>query len=339
MIIGARQCGVTVRHISEVFGVPKSTVHNTWTRFNSIGSVQPQRVGRPRKTTERDDRRLYLSTRRDRSLSYKELRQQFGLNISVSTIKRRLNKFGIHKYIKAKRPLLTPLQARVRLLWCIRHRDWTVAHWRRVIWSDECSVERQSNPLVEWVFRSAKERWLRECVKGVAKSGTVKKMIWGCFAGGLKGTCGGMRVDMGESVTAEVYIRTLDFYLLDFVQELRERGIDPIFMQDNARVHTARITKDWLLEKNVEILEGWPPYSPDLNPIEHVWVQLKTLYHKHYQHLADDTRGPEVLRPLMEDALIHCWELIPERLFEALVEGMPRRIEAVIRARGWYTKY
>lgn len=189
------------------------------------------------------------------------------------------------------------------------------------------------------MFRSAKERWLRECVKGVAKSGTVKKMIWECFAGGLKGTCGGMRVDLGESVTAEVYIRTLEFYLLDFVQKLRERGIDPLLMQDNARVHMAGITKDWLLEKNVEILEGWPPYSPDLNSIEHVWVQLKTLYHKHYQHLADDTRGPEVLRPLMEDALIHCWELIPERLFEALVEGMPRKIEAVIRARGWYTKY
>ncbi|KAH0603184.1 uncharacterized protein H6S33_008188 [Morchella sextelata] len=200
MIIGVRQCGVTVRHISEVFGVPKSTVHNTWTRFNSIGSVQPQREGRSRKTTDHDDRRS-------------------GMNAMVYSPSR---------------------------------------------------LDGRALATLEWVFRSANERWLRECVKGVAKSGTVKKMIWGCFAGGLKGTCGGMRVDMGESVTAEIYIRTLDFYLLDFVQELRERGIDPILMQDNARVHTAGITKDWLLEKNVEILESWPPYSPDLNPIEHM---------------------------------------------------------------------
>lgn len=171
-------------------------------------------------------------------------------------------------------------------------------------------------------------------------------MIWACFAGGLKGTCvcttSSMRADMGEGVMAEAYIGTFNFYLLDFVQEPRERGINhPIFIENNARVHTAGTTKDRfkLLEKNIEILEDWLPYSPDLNPTEHVWVHLKTLYHQHFQHLADDKRGVDVLKPLMEDVLIHCWELIPERLFEVLMEGMPKRIKAVIRAWGWYTKY
>jgi len=45
-------------------------------------------------------------------------------------------------------------------------------------------------------------------------------------------------------------------------------------------------------------------------------------------------------RSLIEQALIHCWELIPDYLFERLVEGIPRRILAlaVIKAKGWYTK-
>ena len=95
----------------------------------------------------------------------------------------------------------------------------------------------------------------------------------------------------------------------------------------------------WLEENEVEVLEDWPPYSPDLNPIEHVWVHLKKLFHEHYAHLAADTRSAEKIKPLIEEALIHCWELIPDSLFETLVEGIPRRIEAVIRAKGWYTKY
>ena len=82
-------------------------------------------------------------------------------------------------------------------------------------------------------------------------------------------------------------------------------------------------------------VEGGSAYS-FLNPIEHVWVHLKKLYHKHYQHLAYDTRGPEVLRPLMEEALIHCWELLPDSLFEGLVNGIPSRIEAIIKTKGVY---
>ena len=127
--------------------------------------------------------------------------------------------------------------------------------------------------------------------------------------------------------------------MLDFLEELEEKGISPIFMQDNARVHTAELTMAWLEDHNVEILEDWPLYSPDLNPIEHVWVHLKKLYHQHYSHLADDTRSPDKVKPLIEEALTHCWELLPDSLFESLVQSMPRRIKSVIKAKGWYTKY
>lgn len=140
-------------------------------------------------------------------------------------------------------------------------------------------------------------------------------------------------------MNARAYVRTLDFSLLDFLEEMRDKGIEPIFMQDNAAVHTAGSTMEWLVENGVELLKDWPPYSPDLNPIEYIWVHLKKLYLEYYPHLADDGRRPEVLKLLMEEALIHYWELIPDYLFERLMEGMPRRIEAVIKARGWYTKY
>jgi hypothetical protein len=55
--------------------------------------------------------------------------------------------------------------------------------------------------------------------------------------------------------------------------------------------------------------------------------------------MANDIRYLEGLKPIMEDALVHCWELLSDSLFESLVQGILKRIEAVIKARGWCTKY
>jgi hypothetical protein len=86
-----------------------------------------------------------------------QIRQEFAVSLSISTIKRRLSEHGIHKHIKADRPLLDVYDARRRLAWCHRHRHWGVERWRRVVWSDECSVEKYADPAVQWVFRTSKE--------------------------------------------------------------------------------------------------------------------------------------------------------------------------------------
>ena len=49
---------------------------------------------------------------------------------------------------------------------------------------------------------------------------------------------------------------------------------DSIFMQDNARIHTAHVVIDWLEENGIEVI-NWPPYFPDLDPIENIWALLK----------------------------------------------------------------
>ena len=42
-----------------------------------------------------------------------------------------------------------------------------------------------------------------------------------------------------------------------------------VFMQDNAKIHTAKVVKEFFKEMGIPLTD-WPPYSPDLNPIEHV---------------------------------------------------------------------
>ena len=63
---------------------------------------------------------------------------------------------------------------------------------------------------------------------------------------------------------------------LDFLQELRQAnpGKILIIILDNAKIHKAKTIQEFC-RKNEIILVYLPPYSPDLNPIEFLWKDLK----------------------------------------------------------------
>ncbi|RFU28819.1 hypothetical protein B7463_g7528, partial [Scytalidium lignicola] len=131
--------------------------------------------------------------------------------------------------------------------------------------------------------------------------------------------------------TANSYLEVLEDQLL----KIWEPGL--IFMQDNALIHCANKTKKWFEDMAIPLTD-WPPYSPDLNPIEHVWWHLKAKVLEIHPELKDLGSGEEAKKAL-EDALIEAWELVDDRIILACLESMIRRRDAVIAAKGWHTKY
>ena len=103
-----------------------------------------------------------------------------------------------------------------------------------------------------------------------------------------------------------------------------------VFQQDNDPKHRSKLATSWFREAGVRQMP-WPAQSPDLNPIEQLWQQLKTKIGSS----PVPARGVHELWERVEKE----WEKIPVETCQRLIESMPRRIEAVIETKGGHIKY
>ena len=76
----------------------------------------------------------------------------------------------------------------------------------------------------------------------------------------------------------------------------------------------------------------------DLNPIEHIWYHLKKLVLEMRPELDGIGKGEQAIGAL-KNALIEAWDALPDQLFEQVADSMPYRVAAVVKAKGWHTKY
>jgi hypothetical protein len=53
----------------------------------------------------------------------------------------------------------------------------------------------------------------------------------------------------------------------------------------------------------------------------------------------EDIQGEENIRQALGTALQEAWSLLPKEFFDRLIESIEARVKAVIKAKGWHTKY
>ena len=83
----------------------------------------------------------------------------------------------------------------------------------------------------------------------------------------------------------------------------------------------------------------WPPYSPDLNPIEHLWYRLKELVFKRHPELMQVGGDVNKVREAMIKAMLDVWSEVGDQLMHNLIDSMTTRVNAVLEAKGWYTRF
>uniref|UniRef100_A0A8C5PAN1 Tc1-like transposase DDE domain-containing protein n=1 Tax=Leptobrachium leishanense TaxID=445787 RepID=A0A8C5PAN1_9ANUR len=155
------------------------------------------------------------------------------------------------------------------------------------------------------------------------KHGGGSIMLWGCFASAGTGKLQRVQGTMNSLQYQEI----LDDNVMQSVTNLR-LGRRWTFQQDNDPKHTSKSTRAWLQIKGWNILE-WPSQSPDLNPIENLWWDLKK---------AVAVCKPKNVTEL--EAFAHDeWAKIPVDRCKTLVSSYASRLKAVITVKGCCTKY
>lgn len=237
------------------------------------------------------------------------INQKLNTNFSDRSLRRysKLLKFKWGKYRII--PILTEKHKKTRLEWAEAHVN---TDWKDWIFSDEKTFRCGKAPRgLRYIIGR------RPCIALKTWSGKIN-VWWGIHFNSILPH----KIITGN-LNGEKYIDVLSC-TLNFSTKT-----EWILQQDNARPHVAKKVKNWMSSKEINVCCDWPPYSPDLNPIENLWSLLDSNVNK---------RRPKNNEQLIKN-LSKTIKNVDIEIIENLILSMPKRIEEVIKLKGGFTKY
>lgn len=316
--------GWSYNQIHERLQIPRSTVRLAVTTL----TTPPRPAGRQPVCRTSTRKRLVKRATADayhRRLPLEEIAQIEGVDACRRTLISAFRKEGFSRRKARSKPLLTEKQKATRLEFALAYINWTQEQWDRVLWTDEASIK------VGWfgqiyITRTVGEEFEEACL--VPKFRKYSScMIWGIIS---SRRVYDIHIFDAGSINAARYcdecLSLLNTTRCDYIIE--NDGDEPIFMQDNAKIHKARITMDLLRQLRLEILD-WPANSPDLNPIENIWSILKRRIGAYFPKTREE----------VEKAVREEWPKLTSDDVGPCTSNMRERLQAVIDAEGGHTRW
>ena len=195
--------------------------------------------------------------------------------------------------------------------------------WNNILYSYESKFEIFGKRKPPKIWRTKNDEFNEKCVSNTIKHGGGSVMVWGCMSAAAVGNL----VFIESTMNKEDYLQILRENIAPSVEKLA-LAQNWIFQHDNDPKHTSKLVKEWLLYRTPKTLDH-PPQSPDLNPIEHLWEHLDRQIRKRTISSKTD----------LKKAITEEWYKITSDVTKKPVESMPRRLNAVLKAKGKQTKY
>ena len=188
-------------------------------------------------------------------------------NFSRMTVWRVLRKAGFRPFVRRAVPVLDPRVHEKRLLFA---RDWLrhpARDFSALVFSDEHWISTNDHTCRQMWCRRRAEVSTREQKSPFNVPGIL---VWAAIGVNWRSKLVFLvdrhktsKSQDGKSnrVDANKYVRCCLSTVCQHLVDARS-----IFQQDGARIHTASRTAAYLARKNVNVMDSWPPFSPDLNP-------------------------------------------------------------------------
>jgi transposase len=284
------------------------------------------RSGRLRITDEATDTNIAVTARVEpHSSTPKQIKRKLDLDVSPRTVRRRLDEASLYGRVEREEHILTEHDIRRRLAFAHGYLHWSIPQWERVIFSDEKHFTLGQHGQ-RWVQRPQGQAW-DPAYTHMKNDNLTLVTIWGCFAAHEIGQAEIFEGDLN----GKLYCRILEGNLKPTYKKFfphGKRGEQWYFLQDNDPSHTCHAARQWFHRNGVTVVE-FPPWSPDLNPIENLWSQLQIAVDTH--NATDEAE--------LEQAIEYEWSHIQTEYLITLVHSMPNRLKQVIANKGHKIHY